>query len=196
MTLYLASRSPRRRKLLDQIQVKYKCVDINIDERHLNQETPEDFVRRLALAKAAAGFQQLSESSAMVLAADTAVVVDGVILGKPENRQDGLAMLARLSGRMHHVYTAVAILRSGEGMSSLSVSEVTFRDIHEQERESYWLSGEPADKAGGYAIQGLGAAFIKHLAGSYSGVMGLPLYETCELLEIHGMPVFIGDSTG
>ena len=180
--IFLASRSPRRQELLRQIHVEYKLVDVDVPEEPLAGEKPSDFVLRVALAKAQAGFRQLQMQDALVLAADTAVVIDRKILGKPRDRNDGLAMLGRLSGRTHQVYCGVALVSSVGESFDLSVSDVTFREISTEERELYWDSGEPADKAGGYAIQGIAAIFIKHLNGSYSGVMGLPLYETGKLL--------------
>ncbi len=179
--LYLASRSPRRSELLSQIGVTHEVVAVNIDESVLADESPADYVVRLALEKAAAGRAIIQQRTQPVLAADTAVVIDGEILGKPADRADAVAMLTRLSGRDHEVFSGVA-LASDEMESRLSVSRVTFRPITEAEAEAYWLSGEPADKAGGYAIQGLGALFVSRLEGSFSGVIGLPLFATAELL--------------
>ncbi|GAB4289295.1 MAG: nucleoside triphosphate pyrophosphatase [Thiohalomonadaceae bacterium] len=179
--IFLASSSPRRRELLTQIGVAHQVVEVHVDEALHAGEAPELYVVRLALAKAQAG--QAICSHWPVLGADTAVVIDGAILGKPRDRADGLAMLARLSGRTHHVYTGVALVdAAGEAQTRLSVTAVTFRAIADGERAAYWDSGEPADKAGGYAVQGLGAIFIERLEGSYSGVMGLPLFETAALL--------------
>ncbi len=180
--IYLASASPRRRELLAQIGVRFEVVVADLDESCHPGEAPELYVVRLALAKARAVHLQRGERP--VLGADTAVVVDEAILGKPRDRADALAMLGRLAGRSHHVYTGVAlVLPDGAAQTRLSVSTVTFRPIAAAEREAYWASGEPADKAGGYAVQGLGAIFIERLEGSYSGVMGLPLFETAELLR-------------
>lgn len=168
-----------------QIHVDFELVDVSVPEDPVAGEKPADFVVRLALAKARAGFLKLQSPDALVLAADTAVVIDHMILGKPGDRSDGLAMLGRLSGRTHQVFSGIALVGSTGESSDLSVSEVTFREISTEERELYWDSGEAADKAGGYAIQGIAAIFIKHLNGSYSGVMGLPLYETGRLLAAH-----------
>lgn len=180
-SLYLASGSPRRRELLIQIGVPFTPLSAPIDETPLPGESASAYVERLARAKAAAGCAQLS-GAGVVLGADTAVVLDGQILGKPENREHALAMLAELSGREHQVLTAVA-LNDGQRCQSLCVtSSVRFRAISRDEAERYWDSGEPLDKAGGYAIQGLGAVFVTALAGSYSAVVGLPLSETAELL--------------
>ncbi|MBN1379531.1 MAG: septum formation inhibitor Maf [Gammaproteobacteria bacterium] len=180
--IFLASRSPRRQDLLRQIHVDFELVDVDVPEVPIEGEKPSDFVLRLARAKARVGFQQLQLQDALVLAADTAVVIDRIILGKPRDRNEGLAMLGRLSGRTHQVFSAVALVSAVAESADLSVSEVTFREISTEERELYWDSGEPADKAGAYAIQGIAAIFIKQLSGSYSGVMGLPLYETGRLL--------------
>jgi septum formation protein len=182
--LYLASKSPRRRELLRQIGIEFECLDIDVPEVPRAGEKPADYALRLAMDKAQAGYRQLRpvQAAAQVLGADTVVTIDGLILGKPADRADALAMLSRLSGRTHKVMTAVALVGAAGSAREISVSDVTFRDINPAEQESYWLSGEPQDKAGGYAIQGLGALFVKHLAGSYSGVVGLPLYETGKLL--------------
>ncbi len=182
--LLLASASPRRRELLWQIGVPHAIAIAAIDERQLAGEMPAECVGRLALAKAR-GVQQ---SSLPVLGADTAVVIDGVMLGKPADRAAGLAMLARLAGRAHEVLTAVALVHARGHDVRLSRSEVRFRPIDAGERERYWDSGEGRDKAGGYAIQQFGAVFISELRGSYSGVMGLPLFETAALLDAAGVP--------
>jgi septum formation protein len=181
--IYLASASPRRRELLDQIGVCYRTLAVEVDESPRPGEPPERYVLRLALAKARAGRAQRPAGDARpVLGADTAVVIDGDILGKPLDRKDALAMLCRLSDRTHHVYTGVAL--AGEVESTrLSVSAVAFRPLTLEECAAYWQTGEPADKAGAYAIQGRGAVFVTRLEGSYSGVMGLPLYEVAELLK-------------
>lgn len=186
LQLLLASRSPRRRELLEQIGVDYQVISVDIDERVLDAEQPGAYVARVASEKAWAGWQAQSGSVRKpVLAADTAVVIDQHIMGKPEDEAAARAMLQQLSGRTHEVYCGVALL-DGEAQVKISRSEVTFRPISEHEMRAYWQSGEPADKAGGYAIQGLGALFISQLKGSYSGVMGLPLFETAELLSASG----------
>jgi len=184
--LYLASGSPRRRELLTQIGVSFTVTSAPIDETPLPDESAVAYVERLARAKAEAGLATL-DGAAVVLGADTAVVLDGRILGKPENREDAVAMLADLAGREHQVLTAVAL---SDGQCCLSVcvsSNVRFRPISPDEARRYWASGEPADKAGGYAIQGLGAVFVTGLQGSYSAVVGLPLSETAELLAQFGI---------
>ncbi|MNM23963.1 septum formation inhibitor Maf [Pseudomonas putida] len=184
--LYLASGSPRRRELLTQIGVPFIVISAPIDESPLPSESAPAYVERLARAKAAAGLARV-DGPAVVLGADTAVVLDGRILGKPENREDALAMLADLSGREHQVLTAVA-LDDGQRVHSFCVtSTVRFRAISTDEAQRYWASGEPVDKAGGYAVQGLGAVFVTGLSGSYSAVVGLPLCETADLLGQFGI---------
>ncbi|HBP5566370.1 Maf family protein [Pseudomonas paraeruginosa] len=189
-SLYLASASPRRRELLAQIGVPLSVLSIAIDETPLPDEAPAAYVERLARGKAAAGLAMLEElgGEGCVLGADTSVVIDGRILGKPADESDGLAMLAALSGREHQVLTAVA-LAAATGIEARVVEcRVRFRQIGRDEALRYWLSGEPADKAGGYAIQGLGAIFVSRIEGSYSAVVGLPLCETAELLGEFGIP--------
>jgi septum formation protein len=181
--VYLASGSPRRRELLQQIGVPFRLVGTTVDEAALSAETAPAYVLRLAASKADAGWHTSGGGhDAPVLAADTAVVVDGKILGKPADRQDAEAMLRQLSGRTHEVLTAVALRTAAGVQSRISRSEVTFRTIAHPEARAYWETGEPRDKAGGYAIQGRAAVFVADLRGSYSGVMGLPLFETAQLL--------------
>lgn len=195
--VYLASGSPRRRELLTQIGVPFQVLNLAVDEGVVPGETAEGYVCRLAGAKAAAGWQQSRlVAAAPVLGADTAVVLDGRILGKPEDRADGERMLRELSGRTHEVFTAVALATSSGLEWRTSRSEVTFRSIAAHEAHEYWDTGEPHDKAGGYAIQGRAAIFIENLRGSYSGVMGLPLYETAELLKRAGVPRWYGCRDG
>ena len=190
--LHLASASPRRAELLHQIGIDFEQTSPNIDESPHPAEAPELYVLRLALEKARAGLGLLLEGDTRpVLGADTVVVYEGEILGKPENQKAALAMLALLSGQTHRVMSAVAMVNAdGEEHSRLSVSQVRFHPISAAEALAYWHSGEPCDKAGAYAIQGLGAIFIEHLEGSYSGVMGLPLFETAELLGRFDIPLF------
>ncbi|MNC42307.1 Maf-like protein YhdE [compost metagenome] len=185
--LYLASASPRRRELLLQIGVPHRRVDAPIDESVLPGETPAAYVERLARAKAAAGLAALGLEDACVLGADTAVVLEGRILGKPLDRADGLAMLAALSGRTHEVLTAVAVADGDRCRAQVVSSRVHFRPIAAVEQQAYWNTGEPLDKAGGYAIQGLAAIFVDRLEGSYSAVVGLPLAETAALLGEFGI---------
>jgi len=183
--LTLASVSPRRRELLEQIGVTHLVSAADIDETVRPGEAPADYVVRMACAKARAVRERGGELP--VLAADTIVVIDGLILGKPRDRADCVAMLGRLSGRTHQVLTAVALASAAGVAFRVSASAVRFRTVTTAECAAYWESGEPRDKAGGYAIQGRGALFIEHLSGSFSGVMGLPLYETGELLTAAGI---------
>jgi septum formation protein len=187
--VYLASGSPRRRELLAQIGVPFRVLDVKVDETRLPEEAPDTYVLRLAHQKAGAGWRARPLGShSPVLAADTTVVLDGKILAKPDDRSSGEEMLRELSGRTHEVLTAVA-LATEEGLSSrTSRSEVTFRPISASEARDYCGTGEPCDKAGGYAIQGGAGVFVADLKGSYSGVMGLPLFETAQLLELAGVP--------
>lgn len=188
--IYLASNSPRRRELLDQIGVTYRVLHVEVDESVRPGEDAAALAQRLALAKAHAGRAALpADDGRPVLGADTVVVCDGRVLGKPHAREAGLATLAALSGREHEVLTGVALADAAREAVLLSRSRVRFRAIAPAEAEAYWASGEPVDKAGGYAIQGLGAVFVADLAGSYSGVMGLPLFETARLLGKFGIEV-------
>jgi len=192
--IYLASRSPRRRELLAQIAVRYHLLLFRtrpdappeVDEAQLPGEAPDAYVERVARAKAAAGHKLLRLRNlplAPVLSADTTVALDGKILGKPAGRKQAAEMLAMLSGQRHEVLSAVALTRDDEIESALSRSEVQFKRLTPEEIAQYVATGESDDKAGAYAIQGRAARFIVELHGSYSGVMGLPLYETSQLLE-------------
>jgi nucleoside triphosphate pyrophosphatase len=188
--VFLASASPRRRELLTQIGVDYTLLHAEVDETLHPGEPAPDYVRRVALEKVRAGRALLSgDAAAPVLGADTAVVVDGRILGKPRDREEGIGMLLALSGRSHEVLSAVA-LGAGREAVRVSTSRVTFRVLTPAQCAAYWETGEPRDKAGGYAIQGRAAVFVSRLEGSYSGVMGLPVYETAELLREFGIEVF------
>lgn len=184
--LILASTSPRRAELLRQIGVAFEQRAVEVDESPRTGEVAAKTALRLAVAKAEAGRPQAAPGQAL-LAADTLVSIDGEALGKPRDRDDFLAMLRRLSGRRHEVYTAVALAWDDGIKSFLSVSHVDFRPLLDAELAAYWETGEPADKAGGYAIQGRAAVFITRLEGSFSGVMGLPLFETAELLRQAGI---------
>jgi septum formation protein len=182
--IVLASQSPRRAELLEQVGVEFRTAPAYIDESVHADERAADYVERVAVAKARSVRRAFPDYP--VLAADTAVVLDQVILGKPRDRDDALDMLGRLSGRTHEVLTGVAV--QAERLSyRLNVSRVVFRELSEQEAAAYWATGEPADKAGAYAIQGLAAAFIERIEGSYSGIMGLPLFETMRLLNALGV---------
>lgn len=186
--VYLASGSPRRRELLSQIGVAFQVLVATVDETLRANEAPQHYVARLARAKAEAGWRLKPTPAAPVLGADTAVILDNRILGKPVDRDHAAHMLLTLSGRTHAVLTAVALVDEAGVQVRLSRSEVIFREISAAEAEEYWHTGEAFDKAGGYAVQGRGAVFIAALHGSYSGVMGLPLYETAELLALAGVP--------
>jgi septum formation protein len=186
--LYLASASPRRRELLAQIGIQFETLAVTVEEWRAANETPLAYVQRVALAKAQAGWAELgARVPRPVLGADTEVVLDGEVLGKPQDRDHGLAMLARLSGRTHEVLSAVAIVTGERVLTRLSRSSVSFRVMTAAQCAAYWATGEPLGKAGGYAIQGRGALFVTDLHGSYSGVMGLPLCETGELLRELGI---------
>ena len=192
--IYLASRSPRRRELLSQIGVRYHLLLFrsrpdsppDVDESVLANEQPDSYVERVARAKVQAGWRLLRLRNlpfAPVLAADTTVALDGQILGKPADRKEAAEMLALLSGRRHDVFTAVALMRDERVDSAVSRSEVQFKQLTPEEIAQYIATGECDDKAGAYAIQGRAARFIMELRGSYSGVMGLPLFETGQLLD-------------
>lgn len=188
-TLYLASASPRRRELLAQIGVSFVTRVQPIDETPLPAEAPAAYVERLALAKAQAVFSTLDDRhDAVVLGSDTAVVLDGRILGKPVDREDALATLAALSGREHQVLTAVALVSDSRAEARVVTSTVRFKPLDRTQLEAYWATGEPRDKAGSYGIQGLAAVFVSQMQGSYSAVVGLPLCETAELLAQFAIP--------
>jgi septum formation protein len=182
--IYLASRSPRRRELLAQIGVAHELVAADVDESPAGDEPPRDYVLRLARAKAQAGWKRVDTTRrAPLLAADTTVALGGRILGKPADRDEAARMLASLSGKRHQVFTAIAVTLGGEVETALSASDVEFCALTDAEIRDYVDSGEADDKAGAYGIQGRAGAFVVELRGSYSGVMGLPLYETARLLR-------------
>ncbi len=189
--IYLASQSPRRQELLAQLAVEFDVIEVNVHEQQLAGELPWDYVNRVAKEKAGAGLLQLAgQPEAIVLGADTDVVLAGVVLGKPENAQQAFAMLKSLSGKSHEVITAVWLMSAGQEQHCVLSSTVQFADLHDTEIDEYIASGEPFDKAGGYAIQGRAAAFIASIQGSYSGIMGLPLFETYQLLKRFNVPVW------
>lgn len=188
--LILASQSPRRAELLRQMGLSFGVEPVDLDESLLPDESPEAYVQRLAQRKAEAVSCRFPTSG--VIGADTTVVADGMILAKPVDEADFRQMLRRLSGTTHQVLTAVALKTPQRLTQALSVSRVTFTALSEAEITAYWRSGEPADKAGGYAIQGLAAIWIERLEGSYSGVMGLPLFETAQLLRQQGYRLGVG----
>jgi septum formation protein len=187
--IILASASPRRRELLAQINILPIIHPVDLDETPLPDEKPLIYVQRLAAEKSALCADRL-KTNLPVLAADTAVVVDDWIMGKPNNQDEALSMLSRLSGRAHQVYSAIS-LRGKQHWQAVSITEVTFRVLDQEEILTYWRTGEPADKAGAYAIQGLGGLFVEKIQGSYSGVMGLPLFETAELLAKQGIDLLV-----
>lgn len=197
--IYLASQSPRRRELLKQIGINFEMLlmradsrrDMAVDETPRPAELPENYVRRVSQAKAEAGYAALKYRNLPtfpVLAADTTVTLDGEIFGKPGDLDQAAEMLRRLSGKEHQVLSAVAIVLEGHAEVALSTSTVRFATLSEERIRRYLLTREYTDKAGGYGIQGYAGAFIEHLSGSYSGVMGLPLFETVQLLKHFGYP--------
>ena len=186
--LILASASPRRKELLDQINVRYQVYPVDLDETPLPNEKPLAYVQRLAAEKSAACVAAL-KTELPVLAADTSVILGDMIMGKPQTQADAVAMLSQLSGKTHQVYSAIS-LRGREHSQAVSITEVTFRRLTEREIISYWDTGEPIDKAGSYAIQGIGGIFVESSVGSFSGVVGLPLFENAELLSKQGIEFF------
>ncbi|QGM22220.1 septum formation inhibitor Maf [Spiribacter sp. 2438] len=191
--LYLASTSPRRHEILQRMGVRFETLHQGVDEAVNEEETPEVFVVRLALEKARAGLaSRPSGSDRPVLGADTAVVLEDEVLGKPGSQAEAAAMLQRLAGRSHRVLTGVALVDDSYEATRLSLSTVTLRPLLPGEVDAYWRSGEPVDKAGGYGIQGRGGVFIEQLEGSYTGVMGLPMFETHDLLTDFGIDYQVG----
>ncbi|HUK02924.1 MAG TPA: nucleoside triphosphate pyrophosphatase [Steroidobacteraceae bacterium] len=182
----LASASPRRRALLEQIGVRHEVQPPEIDETRRPDELPRDYVVRMAVQKASSVWSKRNRLP--VLGADTSVILGREIFGKPRDRAEAISMLSTLAGRTHEVLTAIALASRDGVATALSASRVRMRALSEAECGAYWDTGEPRDKAGAYAIQGLGAVFVAELQGSYSGVMGLPLYETAALLAAAGVP--------
>ena len=197
--IYLASKSPRRGELLKQAGIHFELLmmreqlpRIDVDEVPLHDESAHVYVQRIATLKAATALKVMCERRLpprLILTADTTVTIEGNILGKPVDREDAVRMLKRLSGESHQVLTAIAVATEHEVKHTLSTSFVVFSPLTDDDIKRYVDSGEPMDKAGGYAVQGLAAKFISKLSGSYSGVMGLPLYETTTLLRHFGLPV-------
>jgi septum formation protein len=186
--LILASASPRRKELLTQLGVRYETYPLDIDETPYLDEVPDIYVTRVAAEKSAQAVR-LQGGDLPVLAADTTVTIDGEILGKPRHHQEAMNMLSKLSGRTHLVYSAIS-LRGTQHWQVLSKTQVTFREIKQQEIINYCKTGEPFDKAGAYAIQGLGGVFVASICGSYSGVVGLPIFETAVVLSKQGIEIF------
>lgn len=190
-SLYLASQSPRRRELLQQIGVLHQVIAADVIEVPRTQESPSDYVQRLAREKAEAGLasiRRLQLAVRPVLGADTIVVINNEILEKPRDAEHAADMLRKLAGATHQVMTAVAMIVEEKCTIKLSVTDVVFRPLAEEEIAIYWQSGEPRDKAGGYAIQGLGAVFVQQIRGSYTGVVGLPIEQVIALLEEFSVP--------
>ena len=196
--IYLASKSPRRRELLRQIGIEFEILQLrdhvahgaDVSEAVHPDELPQDYVARVSAEKASFAWHIIHKRRMLprpVLAADTTVVIDGKILGKPGGSAEAAAMLGQLSGRTHQVMTSIALYHHEQSWQLTQISEVTFADLSEQTIARYCATHEPYDKAGGYGIQGLAAVFIRHIAGSYSGIMGLPLFETTQLLEEAGI---------
>ena len=190
--LILASASPRRRELLQQIGVRLQALAVDLDESMLAGEVADVFVRRLACEKAEAGFRR-SGAGLPTLGSDTVVVLDGRVMGKPQGRDQGIEMLLSLSGKRHQVMTGVAVTDGQRTLSDVVVTDVVFNEISKSEAEHYWETGEPCDKAGGYGIQGLGAVFVRHISGSYTAVVGLPLSETAALLSEFNVSIWQSD---
>jgi len=190
MMLYLASQSPRRRALMTRLGVPFAVIDVDVAELRADGESATDYVCRVARAKALAGLRAAGGApEALVIGADTDVVLDGAVFGKPQDAAAATAMLRRLSGHTHTVLTAVTLATAGGEASALARTEVRFAELAESVIARYVASGEPFGKAGAYAIQGVAECFVEHLAGSHSGVMGLPLYETARLLGQFGVAV-------
>lgn len=190
-SLYLASKSQRRRALLEQVGVGYQLLNVSVDESTRRDLPPEQQAQQLACDKAMAGWHAPSRTRELpVLGADTLIEFDGEVFGKPRDRRHGLAMLQRLSGHTHWVHSGVAVCLGERVETVVSRTRVSLRATSAAERLAYWYSGEPADKAGGYAIQGVGAVFVQAIEGSYSGVVGLPLCETAQLLRGFGIDLF------
>ena len=198
LQIYLASQSPRRRTLIEQLGIHYQTISVEVDEQQQAGELPAYFVARLACDKAQAGWRLVAEQAIPVVGADTCIVLDQQIVGKPEDKRQGIELLKRYSGNTHQVVTGVAMVGPVSGARGapivqqvrVNTSQVTFRVVTDRECEQYWQTGEPEGKAGGYAIQGKAAVFIEKIEGSYSGVMGLPLFEFSELITEFGIQLF------
>ena len=188
MDIHLASSSPRRHEILTAMGLRFTAAGVDIDETRYEGEPVADMVVRLAIAKAAAARENLDQSLP-IIGADTAVVIGDQVLGKPGPQDEAVQMLASLSGRSHTVLTGVALDYAGVVRTATSLTEVRFREISPDEAQSYWQSGEPLDKAGAYAVQGIAGIFVEELSGSYSGVVGLPVFETAALLADAGLEV-------
>jgi len=191
--LILASASPRRKELLQSLGITTHVCSADIDESQLKGELPENYVERLALEKAKTVMSLLSQDAQVemgnlpILAADTIVTLNQQLFGKPKSQDDAIAIWQTLSGKTHEVMTAIALLKESQQYTALSTSKVSFKELNQQEMEMYWQTGEPVDKAGAYAVQGFASAWVKSISGSYSGIVGLPLYELNGLLKKVGL---------
>ena len=194
--IILASASPRRAQLLTQLGVCFDVLPQAIDETPQSGESATELSLRLAHEKAQSALADAGDDGALVLGSDTVVDVDDTLLGKPVNGEDAVRMLLQLSGRIHRVCTVVSVASRESSASRLSETRVQFREITDSEAHAYWNTGEPKGKAGGYAIQGGGAVFVESISGSYSGVMGLPLFETAALLAEFGVPLWLPAAVG
>lgn len=192
--LHLASASPRRRDILAALGIRHSWAGVDVDESPLPDESPERLARRLATSKARAA-RERGEAAPFLLAADTVVALGDRVFGKPESGEEALEMLAQLSGRSHHVLTAVTLSVGDRELTAMSSTRVRFRVIAAAEARAYWHTGEPAGKAGAYAIQGLGGIFVESLSGSHSGVVGLPVFETAALLGQAGFDLLRSTGT-
>lgn len=192
MSLVLASQSPRRRELLATLGVEFDAISVDIDETPQPNEDPQAYVRRLGIQKAQAGLKSLSRPDAFVLGSDTAVVIDGRILGKPASKPDFLSTMNRLSGQTHQVMSSVALVNQAQVWSEVVITDVRFAQTDQALHEAYWATGEPHDKAGGYGIQGMGSVLVERISGSYSNVVGLPLRETAKILGKAGLLIWQG----
>ncbi len=188
-TIYLASQSPRRKELLQQIGVNFSVIHVDVIEEREKGETPAAMAERLAQKKAAEGWASLAIKNALVLAGDTLVELDGEVLGKPSDSMHAEIMLGRMAGRTHSVYSAVSLTNGKTSFVKINQSKVTFDSLSRERIKEYVATGESQGRAGSYAIQGLGSLFVKYIEGSYSGVMGLPLFETGQLLRKFSVPV-------
>jgi septum formation protein len=190
--LILASQSPRRKELLAQLGYQFDCQPAGIDETAFLSESPYDYVKRIAVDKAQF-IAKIANKDCVVLGSDTSVVIENNLLAKPTDLADCIAMLSLLSGKTHQVLTAIAVVNEKKCLSQVIETQVTFKELTEQEIIAYWHTGEPQDKAGSYGIQGIGGQFVSHIAGSYSAVVGLPLYQTAQLLAQVGLPTALNN---
>ncbi|WFE68723.1 Maf family protein [Thiomicrospira sp. R3] len=181
--LYLASSSPRRAELLSQMGLSFQLVKGDVEETRRKNESAEDFVVRMALEKAQAGLRTLNNSAAWIIGGDTLLLIDNRVIGKPSSKQNFIETMHKLSGTWHEVLSAVALVNQSLALAQLNRTRVKFKQLSEEDIAHYWATGEPCDKAGGYAIQGLGAKYVESIEGSFSAVMGLPIFELEQLLN-------------